>query len=246
MSVALPVTRPRRRILLLQFRRHAAAQLQEERCFRQAGGLAESELRAVNLASEPRIRWPDAADSDAVILGGAGEHSVTDRHPFSPWVEELVARLVADGRPLLGSCYGHHLLAQVTGGEVVTDPASEEVGTFDVTLTEAGLADPVLAGLPRTFAVQLGHHDRVARPGAGLVELARSERCPWQIARVAGKPAYGTQFHAEMDYEHMVDRLAMYRESYVGDAAALDAIASRLAPAPFARRVLQRFLALYT
>lgn len=237
---------PRRRVLLVQFRLHAAAQRQEEHCFRGAGGLEGQELHAVNVATEPRIRWPDAADSDAVILGGAGEHSVTERHPFSPWVEDLLARLLDEGRPVLGSCYGHHLLAQVTGGEVVTDPASEEVGTFDVTLTEAGLADPVLAGLPRSFAVQLGHHDRVARTGPGLVELARSERCPWQIVRVAGKPAYGTQFHAEMDCEHMVDRLAMYRESYVGDAAALDAIASRLTPAPFARRVLQRFLQLYT
>lgn len=235
-----------RRVLLLQFRLHDAAQRQEASCFRSASGLGPEELRAINLAREPEIRWPAVADCDAVILGGAGEYSVTERHPFTPWVEEVLARLVDEGRPVLGSCFGHHLLAQVTGGAVATDPQTEEVGTFDVTLTEAGLADPILAGLPPTFAVQLGHHDRVSCPGATLVELARSARCPWQILKVEGKPIYGTQFHAEMDCEHMVDRLTMYRESYVGDASALAAIERRLAPSPLARRVLRRFLDLHT
>jgi GMP synthase (glutamine-hydrolysing) len=235
-----------RRIVLLQFRLHEAARLQEEHCFRTAGGLGITELDSLNLAREPRLRWQDVAESDAVIVGGAGEYSVTERHPFSPWVEEVLGRLVDDGRPVLGSCFGHHLLAQVTGGMVVTDPGTEEVGTFDVTLTEEGLADPVLAGLPATFAVQLGHHDRVLRSGSSLVELARSQRCPWQILKVEGKPIYGTQFHAEMDCEHMVDRLSMYRESYVGDARDLEAIGRVLAPAPLARRVLRRFLDLFT
>ncbi|MEZ5331603.1 MAG: gamma-glutamyl-gamma-aminobutyrate hydrolase family protein [Thermoanaerobaculia bacterium] len=232
-------------MLLVQFRLHDAAERQEAHCFRTAAALAGDELVSVNVAREPVLRWPDVSAYDAVLLGGAGEYSVTDRHPFSPWVEEVVDRLIEEGRPVLGSCYGHHVLAQVTGGEVITDPQTEEVGTFDVTLTEAGLADPVLEGLPATFAVQLGHHDRVSRAGSGLVELARSERCPWQILKIEGKPVYGTQFHAEMDFEHMVDRLAMYRESYVGDSDALDAIGDVLAPAPLARRVLRRFLEIF-
>lgn len=242
----MPGSDSRRRVVLLQFRLHEEALRQEELCFRAAGHLEGDQLRAVNVVREPRIRWAEVAGCDAVLLGGAGSYSVTDRHPFSPWVEELVARLLDEGKPVLGSCYGHHLLAQVSGGEVITDPETEEIGTFDVALTDAGLADPLLAGLPPTFAVQLGHHDRVSRPGAGLVELARSQRCPWQILRVADRPVYGTQFHAEMDCEHMVDRLLMYRESYVGDDAALAAVERILAPSPLARRVLQRFLELFT
>lgn len=245
MALVKPAGRLRRRVLLVQFRLHEAAERQEEHCFRTAGALEEDELESVNVAREPALRWPDVSRFDAVLLGGAGEHSVTDRHSFSPWVEEAVGRLVDEGRPVFGSCYGHHVLAQVTGGEVITDPETEEVGTFDVALTDAGLTDPVLAGLPPSFAVQLGHHDRLARAGSGLVELASSERCRWQILKVEGKPVYGTQFHAEMDCEHMVARLTMYRESYVGDAAALDAIESMLSPAPLARKVLRRFLELY-
>ncbi len=231
--------------MLLQFRADERAREQEARCFRAVGGLGAEELMPRDLLAQPRLEWREVAGADAVLLGGAGEHSATERHPFTPWVEETLRRLVETGRPVLGSCFGHHLLALATGCEVVTDPASEELGTFDIDLTPAGRADPLLAGMPACFAAQLGHHDRVAALGPGVVELAASGRCPCQMLRVAGRPAYGVQFHAEMDAPDVLERLRLYLDAYLPPTETLEDVERRLRPSPHALAVLRRFVDRY-
>jgi GMP synthase (glutamine-hydrolysing) len=206
------------------------------------GGLQGDELVSHDVLRQPALRWIDVAAADAVLLGGAGEHSATERHAFTPYLEAVLQRLLAESRPVFGSCFGHHVLAQVTGGRVVTDPERQELGSFDIELTPAGRDDPLLAGLPELFTAQLGHHDRVVEMGPGVVELAISERCPCQMLRVTGKPAYGAQFHTEMDATDVLERLQMYLDGYLPVDETLDDVRRRLRPSPAALAVLQRFI----
>lgn len=236
--------RTRSRVLLLQFRLFPEAERQEQECVRRVGGLAADEVEARNLANQPTLHWEDVRDADALVLGGAGEFSLTSRHPFLEPLEEVAGRWIDEGRPLFGSCFGHHLLGLLAGGRVIADAAAEEVGTFDVELTAAGRLDPLLAGLPERFLAQLGHHDRIADAGERLVELARSGRCPMQIVRFADKPVYGTQFHAELDAGDMRARLRMYPD-YLPDDAANRAFEESLSPTPVAVTILGRFLDLF-
>lgn len=197
------------------------------------------------MLGQPALSWAEVAGADAVLLGGAGEHSATERHAFTPYLEAVLQRLLAEDRPVFGSCFGHHVLAQVTGGQVVTDPTSEELGSFDIELTTRGVQDELLIGLPARFTAQLGHHDRVVEMGPGVVELAISERCPCQMLRVAGKPAYGAQFHAEMDATDVLERLQIYLDGYLPAAESLDDVRRRLRPSPTALVVLRRFVERY-
>ena len=183
--------------------------------------------------------------ADLLLLGGAGEHSVTRRYDFSPFLDEILVRWIEEGRPFFGSCYGHHVLAQLYGAEIICDPASEEVGTFDVSLTEAGRRDPLFHDLPPTFPAQLGHHDRVSELPAGLVELARSELCAIQALRVEGLPVYSTQFHPEISISQMRDRLLMYREGYLEPDVTWDSLMASLRATPDAARILRSFVAAY-
>lgn len=231
-------------ILLLQIRApwHGAALRQEAACFRELCGVGEAALTAVNLVEHPRLRWADVEPYDVVMVGGAGSHSVTHEYAFTGPLAEVVRRLVDEGRPFLGSCWGHQFLAWALGGRVVTDKAREEVGSFTVHLTEPGRRDPLFAGLPASFPAHLGHHDLVVELPAGMVELARTAACPNQAIRVAGKPAYGTQFHLEMTSARMRERLKMYSAEYL-PAADLDAELDRLlCPSPEAETLLGRFL----
>jgi GMP synthase (glutamine-hydrolysing) len=189
--------------------------------------------------------WSQLAGADALMVGGAGAHTVTRSYRFSDLLEELVRTAIARGVPFFGSCFGHHLLVQALGGRVVTDHDSGEVGTFDVELTEAGRRDPLLAGIPSRFAVQLGHHDRVDRLPVGLVELAASERCRHQILRLIGQPVYSTQFHSEMNEHHLAARLEMYRHTYLADRTRDQEISVAVRPSPWAELLLGRFLELY-
>lgn len=232
-------------ILLLQVRSDPAPELQEQRCFLELGGVDPDDMDFYNLVDRPRIAWDDVEGYDVLLIGGAGVHSATEIYDFTQPLQGVLLRWIDTGRPFLGSCWGHHFLAWAYGGELVTDPEREEVGTFDVDLTKDGRRDEIFRELPDTFAAQLGHHDRVATLPEGFYELARSERCRNQAIRYRDLPVYGTQFHCEMEERHIRERLKMYPDEYVeGDGIdkTLDRI---LGPSPDAPRVLRRFFELY-
>ncbi len=233
------------RVLLLQVRDEPKAEEQERLCFLEAAGLRPERLTCHNLVNEPQLAWSWARGFDVVMVGGAGAHTVTASYPFSEALRETLLRLVDERRPLFASCYGHHALVDALGGLVVTDHATGEVGTFGVELTEAGRRDPLFAGLPSRFAVQLGHHDRVDRLPEGLVELAASERCPCQALRAPGRPIYSTQFHSEMTMIHMQARLIWYRDGYLAERATPDEVSRLLAPSDEAATLIRRFFDLY-
>jgi len=228
-----------RQLLVLQVRDHGPARDQEQACFcSTAGELADVDF--FDLLATERITWSDVESSDVLVIGGAGAHTVTETYGFSDSLGEVTRRWVAEGRPFFGSCWGHHFLAWALGGSVITDDAAEEVGTFEIELTEAGRADPLLAGFPPRFPGQLGHHDRIDRLPPGVIELARSERCRHQMLRLEGLQVYSTQFHPEMSARDLRERLAMYADSYISEDFA--ALMEKISPSPEASTLLERFL----
>jgi len=229
------------RFVLLQIRDDAAAAEQERLCFLEACRLEPEQLDCINLTEEPRVPTTRLRGTDGLLVGGAGAHTATRTYSFTPALESLILQAVASGLPFFGSCFGHHALVRALGGEVVTDHQAGEVGTFEIELTASGCRDPLLAGFPRRFTAQLGHHDRVRQLPAGMVELAQSQRCRHQLLRLAGKPVYSSQFHAEMTDQHLLARLEMYRDTYVAERTSLEEISSCLAPSPWADRLLRRF-----
>ena len=233
------------RALLLQVRDDPRAEEQERLCFLEASRLPAERLTCHNVVDEPRIEWPRVRSFDVVMVGGAGAHTVTGSYDFSEPLREVLLRLVDEGRPLFASCYGHHALVEALGGAVVTDHSSGEVGTFDVELTEAGRADPLFGGLPARFPVQLGHHDRVDRLPAGLVELAASDRCRFQALRAPGLPIYSTQFHSEMTADHMAARLIWYRDGYLAERTTGEELSDMLSTSDEAATLIRRFFELY-
>jgi GMP synthase-like glutamine amidotransferase len=100
---------------------------------------------------------------------------------------------VQAGRPYLGLCFGHQLLAQALGGQVGLMQGPPEVGIAQVPL----VADPIFAGVPELCTCFQWHGAEVQRLPEGAVLLASSEACPIQAFRV-GDFAYGLQFHMEL------------------------------------------------
>ena len=74
--------------------------------------------------------------------------------------------------------------------------AEAEVGILEVELTEAGRADPLLAGLDRTVTCLQWHGCAVTGLPEGGVTLASSDVCAIQSFRV-GRNAWGIQYHVE-------------------------------------------------
>jgi GMP synthase-like glutamine amidotransferase len=138
---------------------------------------------------------PPAGGFDAVIVfGGRMNVGEEDEHPWLRDEYELVRGWVGTGTPLLGVCLGGQTLAHAAGGRVRRAP-DWKAGFYDVELTEAGKADPVLGVLPARFEALLANAYEFEPPPAA-VSLARTS-AQHQGFRL-GERAWGIQFHPEV------------------------------------------------
>lgn len=136
--------------------------------------------------------------SALIVLGGAMGANDDAKHPFLVDLKELVCRVVEDGIPYLGVCLGGQLLSAALGSRVESC-RWEEIGNFQVALTEEGGRDRLFGNIPQRFPAFQWHHDSFDIPTGGVL-LACSEECPHQAFRV-GECAWGVQFHPEVTEE---------------------------------------------
>jgi GMP synthase (glutamine-hydrolysing) len=126
-----------------------------------------------------------------------------DQNDGHPWLEpekQFLRDALDRGVPILGVCLGSQLLAEVAGASPRRIP-EPEIGWYDIEITEAGAADPLLAPLAPSVELFEWHHYAAPLP-PGAVELARTPACV-QAFRIEGKPAWGLQFHAEVTRENL-------------------------------------------
>jgi GMP synthase (glutamine-hydrolysing) len=154
------------------------------------------DYEVVDVEREP---LPNLTAYQAVIIMGGSQHLYRDEHlPYFVQEKAALHRVIEEEIPTLGICLGGQLLASVLGADVY-EHHQTLLGFFQISLTEAGCQDPLLAGLP---GYQLAFHwnkDLFDLP-TGAVRLASHENGPNQAFRY-GKHIYGLQFHIELNAE---------------------------------------------
>jgi GMP synthase (glutamine-hydrolysing) len=217
---------------------------------RRATGLDAGRLEHVRLDIDPLGDVP-LGDFAGVIVGGSPYNVTTPehgKHAVQLRVEADLARLaeaaLAADHPVLFTCYGIGVLTRVLGGTVGT-LHGEDAAAVEVTLTDAGVADPLVGVLPARFDALVGHKEATERLPADAVLLAASAGCPVQIYRV-GHRVYATQFHPEVSTADFVARAQVYRHHGYFPASELREVSERLAAASVTQpqRMLRRFVEL--
>lgn len=142
---------------------------------------------------------PDLEGYDALwVMGGPMDVWEVEEHPWLALEKRAICQWVLElQRPYLGLCLGHQLLADALGGACA--PMQEpEVGVLDVTLTDAGLEDPIFRGMPRQQKCLQWHSVGVTQLPEDALVLAESPACPIQAMRF-GESAWSMQYHVEVE-----------------------------------------------
>jgi GMP synthase-like glutamine amidotransferase len=189
---------------------------------------------------------PDLNDFDLLVaMGGPMDVWQEDLYPWLGSEKAAIRHWVKGlGRPFLGVCLGHQLLAAALGGRVrlMDQP---EIGLGEVTLTEAGRQDPLFAGFAAPVETFQWHGAEISRLPDEAEILAMNALCPIQAFRY-GPHAYGLQYHVEItastvnEWSNIPEyRAGLERMLGVGAAARLNAMVAHRLPslAASARRL---------
>jgi GMP synthase-like glutamine amidotransferase len=204
----------------------------------------------IELDEGARIPADLAAYDALVVMGGPMDVWQKDEHSWlTPEIAAIREFVVDLGRPYLGVCLGHQLLAEALGGHVAL-AAEPEVGPCPVRLTRHHATDPLLHDLSSPLTTFQWHGAEVKSVPADAIVLAETGACPIQAFRW-GPHAFGLQFHAEITEETVADwgRIPAYRcslEAALGAGASERLASETLALLPefnrTARTLSDRFL----
>lgn len=148
------------------------------------------------IAVEQGAPLPDVTAFDGYVLSGS-DKGVYDE---APWMAPLRAFLLAAraaGKPLVGLCFGHQIMADVFGGK------AQKVGPQQVGVRQFDLGGQVAPA-------HVWHQDQVTQLPPGARVIASADYCP--IAGLAYDfPALSVQFHPEYSASYAADFLRRSR-----------------------------------
>ncbi|MCP4762548.1 MAG: glutamine-hydrolyzing GMP synthase [archaeon] len=129
-----------------------------------------------------------------IILSG-GPSSVYEEN--APKLSEDMKKYIFENKiPLLGLCYGHHLIAQNIGGNVLPED-EKEYGKTNCSIQKNSL---IFNGLDKNEIVWMSHGDQVKSLPKGYEILASTDTCPIAAYGNSSEKIYGLQFHPEVDH----------------------------------------------
>jgi len=104
--------------------------------------------------------------------------------------------ILQGGWPILGICYGLHLICDMLGCNVKPGASRE----FGRTPLEVLNPDVLLAHVPAKSSVWMSHGDIVKEVSDDFAALAQTPNCPFAAAKHKSKPIFAVQFHPEVTH----------------------------------------------
>jgi GMP synthase (glutamine-hydrolysing) len=158
--------------------------------------------------------FPDSAvDAEGWLITGSKFGAYED-HDWIPPLEDLIRAIRETGRPLVGICFGHQIIAQALGGRVEKFAGGWSVGRTDYTVNG------------QAMALNAWHQDQVTALPEGAQVVGSSDFCANaallyddQIWTIQPHPEFGSDF---------IDGLIRTRGKGVVPDALLASAATRL------------------
>ena len=158
--------------------------------------------------------WPSDVKAYSHILSTGSSASVLDNTDWMQTEVELIRTAVSMGKVILGSCFGHQLIARsMFGLDAVRVRPRPEIGWPDIEIIED---DALLGRADRMINGFVFHYDEVCRlPQDRATLIARSSACDILGFKLKGKPVWGIQPHFEMGIGQGLNYLEMVSGEHI-------------------------------
>ena len=223
----------------------------EFEAFLKVGGIPDWAVDRIRVEQKLKMDF-NPRDYCAIIAGGSpfdvsedeGNKSRVQKN-VERFFDELFDQVIEGDIPFLGACSGNGLLGRYCGTPI-SGKYAEGIGTSMVSLTDEGMSDPLLEGLPDQFQVMVGHKEACDVLPDNCVLLLTSEPCPIQMFRMK-QNIYATQFHPEADSDEFIVRVHTYKHyGYFAPEEADELIeAMKEIDTPWPKEILRRFINRY-
>ena len=230
-----------KKILLIQFRNNKLAEHEFE-CVKSKIISKNAKLESYNaFLKAPSFKLLEKYD--ALIFGGCGEFFVSQKnYSQQDKILNLIKKAAAKNIPMLGLCFGFHLIGQALGGEIIHDPITKEVGTYKIHLNKTGQKNLLFKKISPIFLAQEGHKDKMKKLPDNAINLASSQKCHYQAFTIKNKLIFGTQFHPELSAFDVKTRLDFFKDIYSSGNNEYKNILKRTKNTPVSEKVIQNFI----
>jgi len=213
------------KILYVQIRKDQPTREQELDEFVRFSGLREDQFTVINVFDTPHFE-PSVVDGhDAFVTGGSSDttglktKNNPDEYPYGQSFYNLTNYCIEHSIPTFASCQGFEDVVVAVGGELVVDERNVGKGFAHIQLTEEGKRDALFHDIENGFPAVSWHSERAEKMPENFIVLAERDTCPYDAAKIKGKPFYAFQFHPEIDRKGLIDRLELYITRYRSEEA---------------------------
>lgn len=143
-------------------------------------------------------QFPDLDEEFTHLILTGSEASILRREKWVHTEIDLTLKAVERNIPVLGSCWGHQLLALALAGPAhIQQSECPEIGWIPVEITKE---DTLLGKKGREYVFS-SHFDEVVDLGENFDVIATTEKCKIHAFKWNTKPVWGIQSHPEMCIE---------------------------------------------
>lgn len=158
----------------------------------------------------------DPDEADGWLITGS-RHGAYEDHPWIPPLEELIRQIHAAGKPLIGVCFGHQIIAQALGGTVEKFGKGWAIGRTEYDYDG------------ESVSLNAWHQDQVTQRPDGARLLGSNPFC--ENAMLAyGDTIWTVQAHPEYSNDFIQGLMETRGKGVVPDALMKDAKTRETAP----------------